>query len=182
MKIKSDASSTEILSPFYKKNQEFCQEFENYIASKKGKVKGTYNAWSYLIYGKIDQPRSWTLMYEKSTFTYNWNIFLSSKKQSLRIRTKWSTQLDTNLKFTIRRKSILDTFNKSTSTLNKHSKYVLISDQKPSKLISDLIIILSSLFENKNVHLVTLKNGKLMIKLDTETHELNSFEKLLAIV
>jgi hypothetical protein len=53
MKIKSNAASSEITSPFYKINEEFCKKFENYIASKNGKVKGNYNGGLILSKGRL---------------------------------------------------------------------------------------------------------------------------------
>ena len=83
MKIKSNASPDELSSPFFKINEEFCSDFESYVKNKNGKVKGNYNAWSYLIFGKISNPTNWNLTYKKSTFTSTGDIFLSSKYQSL---------------------------------------------------------------------------------------------------
>lgn len=41
MKIKSNASPHEQTSPFYRNNKVFCEEFEQFVASKNGLVKGT---------------------------------------------------------------------------------------------------------------------------------------------
>ena len=53
MKIKSNALPHEVDSPFFKANKKFCQDFERFVASKKGFVKGLYNASSYIIEGKF---------------------------------------------------------------------------------------------------------------------------------
>ena len=107
MKIKSNATLKEMTSPFYKKNEKFCEEFESFIASKNGKVKGEYNAWSYLIFGKISNPKNWNLMYKKSTFTSSGNLLLSSKSHCLFVKSEWTTKrIGThNSEFRIRKKN-----------------------------------------------------------------------------
>jgi len=186
MKIKSNAVSTEITSPFYLRNKEKCLEFESYIATKKGKVKGSYNAWSYLIYGKIEQPRPWLLVYEKSTFTYVWNIFLSSKRQSLRILCKWSTTVDENPNFIIKRKTIYNSIavllNKKVSILMDTENYIIKTNNASTKLISDISKSLKPLFKNRKVHKIILKEDKLTIILHTSKLHLETFESLLTTV
>ncbi len=59
MVIKSHVATNELSSPFYIKNQEFCKEFERYIGSKEGLIRRTY--------------------------TSSGNLFLSAKKQCLRV-------------------------------------------------------------------------------------------------
>ena len=106
MIIKPDTSTNEYSSPFFKLNENFCLEFENFIMKKNGEVKGKYNAWSYIIYGKIRTPKTWTLKYKKSTFTSTGNLFLSSKSQSLLVLVEWATKRieNSNSDFKIRKK------------------------------------------------------------------------------
>jgi len=106
MIIKPDASSDEYSSPFFKLNEKFCSEFESFIAEKNGKVKGKYNAWSYAIYGKIREPKAWTLKYKKSTFSSSGNLWLSSKSQCLLVLAEWTTKRieNSNSDFQIRKK------------------------------------------------------------------------------
>ncbi|SRX74512.1 hypothetical protein [Aequorivita antarctica] len=110
MKIKSNAASSELTSPFYKINEEFCRQFENYIAIKNGKVKGNYNAWSYFIQGEIMAPKPWHLKYKKATYTSTGNLILSSKKQNLLTLAEWSIPwaISNNSEFIIRKKIALD--------------------------------------------------------------------------
>ncbi|NQX98959.1 MAG: hypothetical protein HRT73_13940, partial [Flavobacteriales bacterium] len=91
MIIKSNADTTELSSPYYIKNQRFCKEFEYYIGSKSGLIKGTYNAFSYSIIGKIPHKNDWILNYRKSTFS-NGNLFLSSEYQNLFVAVTWSAK------------------------------------------------------------------------------------------
>ncbi|WP_298519179.1 hypothetical protein [uncultured Kordia sp.] len=69
MKIKSNAAPHEVTSPFYIKHKNFCQEFEHFMATKNGFIKGTFNAWSYAIYGKIEAPKTWDLQYKRTVYS-----------------------------------------------------------------------------------------------------------------
>lgn len=185
MKIKPNASPDEILSPFFKKNEEFCDEFESFIAKNGGKVKGKYNASSYLIFGKISSPKKWNLAYKKSTFTSSGNLFLSSKRQSLFVMAEWETDrvLEHNTEFSIRRKVLVDYINlivsNSLSKLEGINNYVVkVKNEKPM-FISKLIQILKPLFESKEVYKIENKNGKLKIELRTEKHHFDIFNKLI---
>ncbi len=184
MKIKSNASSDEIFSPFYKANEEFCFEFESYIASKNGKVKGNYNAWSYLVFGKVSTPKSWNLMYKKSTFTSTGNLLLSSEYQNLLVLAEWETERKGthNTEFKIRRKTRADfiklLLNKTLSKLDLSDKYVIeIKDNKP-QLISKLTEILKGLFISGEIYEIDHRNDKLKIELRTKKHHFDIFDKL----
>lgn len=88
MAIIADASFDEQTSPFYLENKRICDEFESYILSKSGQTKGKYNAWSYIVTGKLPVNKQWYITIKKSTFTSG-NLFLSSEYQSLQIESKW---------------------------------------------------------------------------------------------
>lgn len=185
MKIKPNASPNELSSPFFKKNEEFCFDFESFIANKNGKVKGNYNSWSYLIFGKISNPTNWNLTYKKSTFTSTGNLLLSSKYQSLLVLAEWETERKGthNSEFTIRRKTRTDFLrklvNKSLSELDISKKYILeIKNTKP-KLISNLTEILKSLFQSREIYKIEHKNDKLKIEMRTEKHHFEIFDKLI---
>ena len=68
MNITSNTALVEKDSPFYKANKSFCEDFENFITNKGGETKGKYNAWSYLIHGKISSPKEWILKYKKTLY------------------------------------------------------------------------------------------------------------------
>ncbi|TXE15722.1 hypothetical protein ES731_15030 [Psychroflexus gondwanensis] len=184
MKIKPNAASNELSSPFYLINKNFCSDFENYIANKNGKVKGNYNAWSYLIFGKINSPKNWTLMYKKSTFTSG-NLLLSSKCQNLLVLAEWETERKGthNSEFEIRRKSSTDFFrkivNKSLSDLDLSDKYVLEIKNAKSPLIFKLTSILKSLFLSGEIYKIEHRNDKLKIEMRTEKHHFEIFDKLI---
>ena len=112
MRIRPNASPDEKDSLFYKKNEEFCSEFEHFIAEKNGKVKGSYNAWAYTISGKISKPKNWNLKYKKATFSSG-NLWLSSKYQNLLVLAEWETERvgTHNSEFLIRKKRKLISLN-----------------------------------------------------------------------
>jgi len=184
MVIKPNASPDEFSSPFFKKNEEFCLEFERFIADKNGKVKGEYNAWSYTIYGKILNPKNWTLKYKKATFSSSGNLWLSSKSQSLLVLAEWTTnRVGThNSEFHIRKKTRTDfvklKLNESLSKVEISDKYVIESKGKNSKLISKLTTILEPLFKSEEIYTIDHQNDKLKIEMRTEKHHFDIFNEL----
>ncbi|PCJ65570.1 MAG: hypothetical protein COA58_09170 [Bacteroidetes bacterium] len=186
MKIKSNASPDELDSPFYEKNQKFCSEFEHFIADKNGKVKGNYNAWSYTIFGKITQPKNWTLKYKKAIFSSG-NLWLSSKFQSLLVLTEWTTEIPGtfNSDFLIRKKKKTDSlkilFSTSVSKLTGYDPYIIKSRNHESQLISTLIKILDPLFKSREVYTIEHRHDVLRIELRTEEHHFDVFNELTKI-
>lgn len=187
MKIKPNASSAELTSPFYKINKEFCREFENYIGSKNGNVKGNYNAWSYFIQGKILAPKPWHLKYKKATYTSTGNLILSSKKQNLLTLAEWSTPWagSQNSEFAIRRKDsigLMKRLFKKELKIYKLSKDYLINDATNNvSLVENLHQRLKPLFISKEIYSIILRNNILTISLRTEKHHFDIFEKLLEL-
>ena len=185
MKIKPNASSNEMSSPFYKMNENFCADFENFIAKKNGKVKGKYNAWSYQVFGKIYSPKNWNLMYKKATFTSSGNLLLSSKDQSLLVIVEWETERKGthNSEFQIRKKTRTDFLkkivNKSLSDLDLSDKYILETKNSKPQLISKLTEILKSLFLSEEIYKIDHRNDKLKIEMRTEKHHFDIFDKLI---
>jgi hypothetical protein len=186
MKIKSNASPDEISSPFFVTNKEFCYEFENYIASKNGKVKGNYNAWSFLVFGKISNPKAWNLMCKKASYTSG-NIFLSSEYQSLLVMAEWETERKGNhdYEFLIRKKTRTDflkiPLSKSLSNLDFSSEYVIKAKGNMPKLLSELIEILKGLFISEEIYKVVHSNEKLRIELRTDKHHFEVLDKLIEL-
>ncbi|WCO03640.1 hypothetical protein [Psychroserpens ponticola] len=187
MKIKSDADPEELTSPFYKANQDFCSEFESFISTKNGKVKGKYNAWSYIIYGKISNPKNWDLLYKKSTFSSTGNLFISSKKQCLLVLAEWSTKIpgNHNSKFKIRKRERLDfiklLFNKNLSKLELSNDYIIYSNGHSIKLFAEINNVLKSLFLSKEIFAIEFNNDKLTVELRTEKHHFDIFNKLIEL-
>jgi len=187
MAISSNASPAEKLSPFYKKNEQFCKDFERFIASKEGLIKGKYNAYSYLVTGKITKPANWKLVYKKSTFSSTGNLWLSSKSQSLFVSVDWKTRrLDSsNSNFVIRKKSVIDflriILNENLTLLDFDKKYVIETKNNNSKLISKLLPVLKNIFHSGELYQIVYKNNKLIISLRSEKHHFNLFNELLVV-
>jgi len=183
MKIKSNASPSEFSSPFYKANEDFCSVFESYIASHSGMVKGEYNAWSYLIFGKFESSKQWRLMYKKSSLTSG-NLFLPDDQGLLTMAT-WTTKLPYNkdLICTIRKRKTLDfiwlPFNKNLIKLNQSNNYVLKSNTSLTKEINIIINILKPLFEIENIYEIHLKNNELTIDLRSKLHHFDFLDEII---
>ncbi len=184
MKIKSNAASAELTSPFYKINEEFCREFENFIASKNGKVKGNYNAWSYFIQGEIMTPKPWHLKYKKATYTSTGNLILSSKKQNLLTLAEWSTPWigSYNSEFVIKRKDSVGLverlFKKELKNFNLSKYYLINGAENNVTLIENLSYKLKELFISEEIYSIILMNDRLTISLRTEKHHFDFFKKL----
>ena len=69
MPIKSNASTEELSSPFYKKNEALCLKWEDYILKKDGQINGVFNAWSFDIKSKVKGERTWLIDVQKETYT-----------------------------------------------------------------------------------------------------------------
>ncbi|MEX2484658.1 MAG: hypothetical protein WED10_08865 [Brumimicrobium sp.] len=82
MSITSNAVSSELDSPFYKRNEALCKEWEQYIISRGGKIIGSYNAWSIAIKSKVTVKKTWLIDIQKATYS-NGSLFFSSKYQNL---------------------------------------------------------------------------------------------------
>lgn len=180
MKIKSNALPHELDSPFYLANKKFCEVFERFIASKTGKVKGTYNAWSYMIYGKIRTNNAWDLKYKRAVYASTGDLLLSSKSQTLLTLAEWTC---TSVKasgatFFIRRRTFLDILKPSYLKLKEHPRYVMKTNGKQSPFFTSLLETLNPLFESKEIYRITLKNNKLTIELRSELHHLDIFDQL----
>jgi len=187
MKIKPNASPDELSSPFYKENQNICYEFEKYIAQRKGLVKGSYNAWSYKIYGKLEvNRRTWNIMYEKSTFSSG-NLLLSAKYQSLFMKAEWvCDNLNYKCKpFSIFRKKISDNIylllNSDVKKFQLFDKYIIKSKEPNSILVSKLNQMLNALFISKEVYSISYFDNKLKVELRTEESHFTLLNELLEI-
>ena len=187
MKIKSNASPTELSSPFFTLNEEFCASFESYIASKNGKVKGKYNAFSFLIFGKITNPKPWDIMYKKATYTSTGNLLLSSKYQSLLTLAEWKTERKSSQysEFKIRKRTFFDalkmSFIKSLTRLDKSNKYVLHSKGNLPKFFSQLIEILKPLCISEEIYKIEHANDMLRIELRSERHHFDVLDRLIEL-
>lgn len=179
--IKSNASVSEKSSPFYEVNQSFCLEFEKFILERNGTCSGSYNAWSYLLLGKILEPKEWVLEYKKSTFTSG-NLLLSSKSQNLFTSVIWKTKGCKNSDFIIRRKKAKDTFlrifNSHISNFDTFNNYILVSNTN-TPFIWEISRVLKPLIISKEVYQISNKNRQLKIELRTDKHYFDIFKQLI---
>lgn len=183
MKIKSNASPQETTSPFYQKNKEFCQTFEKFVASKNGLVKGEFNAWSYLIYGKIITNYTWDVKYKRAIYSSTRSILsLLYRNEVVLTLAEWTcNDIQTNdSSFFIRKKNFLDRLNPTFSQL-EHHKYSIASKGKLSTFASQMIQILKPLFESEEIFKIRLKNNTLTIELRSETAHLDVLNELLLV-
>ena len=179
--IEQNGSTSEMNSPFFVRNKEFCNEFENFVLEKNGKVKGNYNAWSFSIIGKINNPNIWTLNYKKSTFTSG-NLFLSTKTQNLLTLAVWKTKNIFDSKFKVRRKTNLDFFklqtSKSISKLEFTDNYVIENKIKKGDFLNKLFEILKPLFLTNEIYEIENTKDDFRIELRTEKHHFEIFERI----
>ena len=183
MMIKPNASAAERESPYYKANETFCSEFECYVLSKKGKVEGVFNAWSYDLLGEIAHPKSWRLRYKKATYSSG-NLFLPTKRQNLLVAAVWErTEADSSgAEFVIRRKRGSDRikrlWNHSLSNPAGFENYTTVCKGRKSELLEELEHILAPLLQSGEIYEVKFADGKLKIELRTDKHHFEIFEKL----
>jgi len=178
--ITSNASFFEQQSPFYKLNESFCLNFENFINERQGKTSGKFNAWSYVLHGKITAPKPWILEYKKSTFTSDHSL-ISLKNKNLLVSVIWKTQTTDANVFSIRRKHPIDNivgiFNSNLKCLENHKNYIL-NAKKHSETIQKVIKTVHPLLASNEVFQISQTNGVLNIELRTGLHYFNIFNQL----
>ncbi|GGE29095.1 hypothetical protein [Psychroflexus planctonicus] len=179
--IEQNSSTSEMNSPYFVRNKEFCNKFENFVLEKNGKVKGIYNAWSFSVIGKIKNPNIWTLNYKKSTFTSG-NLFLSTKTQNLLTSAEWKTKNIFESNFKVRRKMTVDFFNlqtsKSLSKLDFSDKYVIDIKIQKGDFLDKLFMILKPLFLTNEIYEIENSKDDFRIELRTEKHHFEIFERV----
>ena len=191
MSIKSNPKSEELNNPFYIANKRFCEEFEKYIISRNGQVKGTFNVWAYYLSAKINSPKEWVLSCKKSNYTsLGITPLLQSKKEyenyTLSLLTKWETKIEGFGALKIRRKMIWDIF---TLTVNKNAllhpenrNYIIFSNKKNEKIVNQLTAVLKPLFDSGEIFQIIINNKTLSIQINTDSHHFNLFERLEKII
>ena len=181
MVIKSHAGTDEVSSPFYIANQKLCREFERYICSKKGLIKGSYNAWSYDATGKIPHEKEWIIKCNKGTYASTGNLFFSAKKQCLRATISWIALnfVSDSLDFKIQKKKFYHTFTNKWKPLGHSSSYSIKATRPNSKLLLDMTYILNDLLKKEKIMEITYSGKELKIEVHTEELHLNIIDKLL---
>lgn len=182
--IDHNASPNEKNSPYFVRNKEFCDQLEEFVLKRKGKVKGSYNAWSYAIIGKISKPSVWTLSYKKATFTSG-NLFLSSKYQNVLTSAVWQTRNLFKSNFKIRKRNKLDffllNFSNSRTILNVSDRYVIDHDMSKIDGLEELMSLLNPLFLSGEIYNIENLNGDFRIDLRTEQHHFQIFGQVVKL-
>ncbi|WP_420572331.1 hypothetical protein [Kordia sp.] len=184
MKIKSNAAPQELNSLFFVANEKFCHDFERFIASKNGMVKGNYNAWSYTVLGKIESKRNWNLKYKKAIYSSTGSLFsVFYKNEVLLDLAEWTCVKlhDKDISIFIRKRRFLDNLSIRFSRLKHDKNYVIKTNKNSSKFFSKIIQILNPLFEEGKIYTIRLKNDKLTIQLRSNEHHFDIFDALLSL-
>ena len=166
--IKSVVTPSETSSPFYQKNKSVCEEWEKFILSLSGEIRGKYSAWAFILKAKITVAATeWHFNINKSTMT---NAFLIGKKDVHHF-----TDIETinpNLfktSFTIRPKKYLDFFWKKWTAdyTALNGNLVLIKPKSKDENFDKLIIKLKILAENSLIREISYhqSNGVFSLKL-----------------
>ncbi len=187
MPIKPNAAPDEYSSPFFVRNKEFCENYEQFIVSLDGKVNGLYNAYSYNVLAEICRNTKWFFRIKKSTFTTTGNLFISSENEGLFLASQWSSNdLGSGCpKFIISRKRRLDFIRvflfKDYWILKENNNYIIKCDEPTNFFISKLNKILSDLLVNKIVFTITYESPEIFIDLRTDQIHQKEIMELLKI-
>lgn len=82
MPIVSNGAPDELDSPFYLKNEELCNKWNEYVLAKVGELNAIFNAWSFNIKAKVKTNRTWLIDVKKATYSGG-DLLLSAKYQNL---------------------------------------------------------------------------------------------------
>jgi len=183
MVIKSIAQLDELSSPYYKINKDFCEEFEKFIASKRGLIKGSYNVWSYNITAKIPHKHNWIIKCNKGTYSSSGNLFLSSKKQALRVTCTWiaNNLISDSSDFKIQRKNLFHLFSSRWISLSENGSYSIKMHPPNSKLLNSVIVALNHLIDLEIIMMIEYSKNKLKIQLHTDEIHQNAINNLLKL-
>lgn len=181
MAIKPNAGSEELSSPFFKRNQEICHSFQQFIDALGGKTIGSYNAWSFNVKGKVQGNYLWIFQLKKSTYSSG-NLFLSTKFQTLYVSSVWKCKnlVSDDGDFTIRKKKFFDVFRRSYQRLENYPKYVISTSETRLSLSSSLVDMFSSRLKQHNVVTISYSSNELLIQFADEkfnSEEIRAFLK-----
>jgi hypothetical protein len=165
--IKPNAASDELSSPFFLKNEATCLKWEEFALKNGGTIQGTYNAWSYKVYLKINTPQPWFIIVSRATYTSG-NLLLSSKYQSVDEKIVLKTKIKSNVNFTIKMSRPKDYFSlrrrKKLKISNSYS-VIGVNNLVANPPFEQITETLALLFKKKHVFSVKLNNYELVITL-----------------
>jgi hypothetical protein len=177
----SNTTRDELTSPFYLANEKFCLNFGQYIELKNGISKGEYNAWGYMLYGKIKSPKKWVFKYKKATFPTSGSLFISAEKEGLLVLSEWKTKINehTGANFLIRTRQTLDRLNSKVNHFENFTNYVIVSNKSTPLFFSNLIRILTPLFTTGQIYEIEYGNNELRIELRSKLHNFSVLDNLI---
>lgn len=161
MPIVSNAAPDELNSPFYKKNEDLCNQWEKYILGKEGEVNGVYNSMSFVIKAKVTSYKTWDIDIEKDTIG-DGHYWLTSKHRGNKETAIYQTILSTAC---------------SNFKIQKSGIRVRGKKHQLAQAIYDLV---KPAIENDSLHEVRFKKQKLSIVLYRKNDWFEFTERLLA--
>jgi len=146
-------------------------------------IRGTYNAWSYEATGKIPHNKEWVLKCNKGTYASSGNLFISAKKQCLRVSSTWIALnfVSDSTDFKIQKNKFFHSLTNKWNPLGHNSSYSIKTNRPNSKLFLDLKYILNDLLNQDKIMEITYVGKELKIEVHTDQLHLGLIDKLLEL-
>jgi hypothetical protein len=176
--IKPNADRDELNSPFFLKNEETCKKWEALAYEHNGTISGSYNAWSYKLFIKIDEGIPCRITVSKATYSSG-HLLISTKKQSLQELITFKLKIPSGAAFKIKRASWWELFRESTKHALKANPYYSILGEVDQTIYKKIVPILKPLFRTKKVLELTLEKGILTMKLNSVNNDFEVIRRLL---
>jgi hypothetical protein len=179
--IKAIDIPSEKLSPFFKKNEEICLNFENKIKEFKGSVTGSYGAWSFKAAGRIEGDPLCVYKIEKSTYTRDVYLFF----KSLYTLSEWQYKSENlkNIEIHIKRKKILDKIGLTKySSLNNAKYYVIKESGLKGLFVTKLVTKLKSILKEKQLISLSISNSVMKIKVESKDYSLDTANEIRTLI
>jgi hypothetical protein len=185
MGLKSIAQETELSSPFYQSNKEYCEKIEKYILEKSGEVKGKYNSWAFSVIGEIRSPLKCKLKYNKSTATAIDYYPATNEKYLVSHYIVWEIEFpfSRNIQFLIRKKNKFDVLKSLFIKLNKleySDAFIIKTKVVDSKIVTKITSILEPIFSTQEIFNIENRKGILKIEMNSTAHHFEIFDELLS--
>jgi len=162
MPIKSKSTALEKSSPFYKRNKKLCEDWEDFIISRGGKINAVYNAWSVNLKSKVKSNRTWLINVDKATYS-NGVLIFSAKYQNLEEILEFQTLFP---------KTECPNFYFGKSRWRRRSV------QHP--FFQQVMALVQPEIEDKSLLEAKLKNGLLTIRFQHKNDDFELVERILA--
>lgn len=179
--IKAIDIPSEKLSPFFKKNEEICLNFEKEIKQLKGSVTGNYGAWSFKAAGKIEGDPLCVYKIEKSTYTRDVYSFF----KSLFTLSEWQYKSDIlkNIEIHIKRKKIIDKIGLTKySPLNDAKFYVIKESETQGLFVTKLVTKLKSILKEKQLISLSISNSVMKIKIESKDYSVDTANEIRRLI